>query len=132
VFASATISGLSTEFGLVTPIVVVPPYGHSVKGMGGVDWGVGGHPASELRYSVPPFKGVVAVKAREEIIAEIRVETFVIEVWITISAALHGPERPWRNLRRRAIIVDPWIAGRLRSQGRRQLILEDLRSDRTI
>ena len=35
--------------GLVTPIVVVPPYGHSVNGIGGVDWGVGGHTESERR-----------------------------------------------------------------------------------
>ena len=62
------------------------------------------------RYSVPPFKGVVAVKAREEIIAEIGVEAFVIEIWIAIAAALHSLQRPWRNLRSRAVVVDPWIA----------------------
>jgi hypothetical protein len=45
----------------------------------------------------------VAVKAREEIIAEIRVETFVIEIWIAIPAPFHSPERFWRNLRSRAV-----------------------------
>jgi hypothetical protein len=30
-------SGLSAEFGLVTPIAGLPPYGHSVNGIGGVD-----------------------------------------------------------------------------------------------
>jgi hypothetical protein len=39
---SATIKGLSAEFGRVTPMAVVPPYGHSVKGIGGVDCGVVG------------------------------------------------------------------------------------------
>ena len=36
VFPSAAISGLSTEFGRVTPMAVLPPYGHSVNGIGGV------------------------------------------------------------------------------------------------
>jgi hypothetical protein len=39
---SATIKGLSAELGRVTPMAVVPPYGHSVKGIGGVDCGVVG------------------------------------------------------------------------------------------
>ena len=42
-------SGLSTEPGLVTPMVVVPPYGHSVNGIGGVVWGVGEPTVSERR-----------------------------------------------------------------------------------
>ena len=63
------------------------------------------------RKPVPPFESVVAVEAREQITAEIVVETFVIEVRIAISAALHALERSWRNMRRLAIVIDPWIAG---------------------
>jgi len=62
------------------------------------------------RYSVPPFKGVIAVKACEEIVAEIRIEAFVIEVGIAIAAALHSLKRPRRNLRSRAVVIDPGIA----------------------
>ena len=40
--ASAAINGLSTDAGRVTPSDVVPPYGHSVNGMGGVDCAAGG------------------------------------------------------------------------------------------
>jgi len=42
VLASAAISGLSTEDGRLTPRAVAAPYGHSVKGNGGVDCGVVG------------------------------------------------------------------------------------------
>ena len=49
VLAIATISGLSTEFGRVVPMFTVPPYGHSVNGIGGLDCGVGGQTASERR-----------------------------------------------------------------------------------
>ncbi len=45
VLPSAAISGLSTEFGRLTPSVVVPPYGHSLNGIGGVVSGVARHPA---------------------------------------------------------------------------------------
>jgi hypothetical protein len=36
VLPSAAIKGLSIEFGRVTPKEVVPPWGHSVNGIGGV------------------------------------------------------------------------------------------------
>src|SRR5262249_37473027 len=71
-------------------------------------------------------------EAREEIIAEIRVETFIIEVGIAIATALHSPERPRRNLRSRAIVIDPWVAGWLPDQGRCQLIFRDFGSGGTI
>jgi hypothetical protein len=45
VLPSATISGLSTAFGRVIPMLVDPPYGHSVKGMGGEVCGASGQPA---------------------------------------------------------------------------------------
>ena len=98
--------------------------------------GIGAAAGRSLRVGrrsiVPPFKGVVTVKARQEIIAEIRVETFVIEVRIAIAATLHGSERRWRNLRRRAIIIDPWIAGWVLSPGRCQVTVRDFRTNGTI
>ena len=45
VLASATISGLSADAGRVTPIHVVPPWGHSVNGYGGGVVGASGHSA---------------------------------------------------------------------------------------
>ena len=64
------------------------------------------------RYSVPPFKGVIAVKAREKVIAEIGVETFVIEVWIALSALRRRLlRRLKRSLANLAVVVDERIAG---------------------
>src|SRR5580704_1701790 len=45
VLAMPTISGLSALLGRVVPRFCVPPYGHSVKGMGGADCGVVGQPS---------------------------------------------------------------------------------------